>query len=321
QTTGYLSFNLNYGTRGLRADLNGNYVAWLRHDHEGSHIASTALPNRPTSYDPFGNPEDGIGRSYRGELQHQDRIHLRNRDYDPTTATFLTKDPLDGVDGTPTVANAYHYVDNDPLNRQDQLGLRPSDDGDFELPSRLDRMKEQLTNALENYLGALMDPGVWEYCGSGGFDGFISVTLNGCAVDDGDKFAFIGGSGGGVGGYAVAASLGATYSNARSISELEGHSYCFAVNVWVLDGVACAGILPGFIPPDDVLLSLDNFSDEHLNEVFTFYGGLGYSAGGSASVQLVDTELGWTKDYPRFVPRVLPKPTDLVGALTPGPAP
>jgi len=47
--------------------------------------------------------------------------------YDPQTGTFLTKDPLDGVDGQPTVANRYHYVDNDPLNRTDPLGLRPND--------------------------------------------------------------------------------------------------------------------------------------------------------------------------------------------------
>ncbi len=101
-------------------------MAWLRHDHEGSHIASTALPNAPTSYDPFGNPENGIGRSYRGELQYADRIHLRNRDYDPSTGTFLSKDPL-GVgaepEGRPTSANLFAYVGNDPLNFLDPLGL------------------------------------------------------------------------------------------------------------------------------------------------------------------------------------------------------
>ncbi len=31
--------------------------------------------------------------SYRGELQYEDRLHLRNRDYDPSTNTFLTPDP------------------------------------------------------------------------------------------------------------------------------------------------------------------------------------------------------------------------------------
>ncbi|MCP4307437.1 MAG: RHS repeat-associated core domain-containing protein [bacterium] len=67
---------------------------------------------------------DEVG--YRGELQHQDRVHLRNRDYDPTTGTFLTKDPL-GVgaepEGRPTSANLFAYVGNDPLNFVDPLGL------------------------------------------------------------------------------------------------------------------------------------------------------------------------------------------------------
>ena len=29
---------------------------------------------------------------------------------------FLTRDPLDGENGTTTVANPYHYTSNDPLN-------------------------------------------------------------------------------------------------------------------------------------------------------------------------------------------------------------
>jgi len=36
-------------------------------------------------------------------------------------------------DGEPTVANPYHYVDNDPLNKVDPLGLRPEDD-EFDQP-------------------------------------------------------------------------------------------------------------------------------------------------------------------------------------------
>ncbi len=51
--------------------------------------------------------------------------------YDPTTGTFLTRDPLDGVDGTTTVANPYHYVLNDPLNLADPMGLRPSESPKF----------------------------------------------------------------------------------------------------------------------------------------------------------------------------------------------
>ncbi len=38
-----------------------------------------------------------------------------------------SRDPLDGVDGTATVANPYHYADNDPLNKTDPTGMRPTD--------------------------------------------------------------------------------------------------------------------------------------------------------------------------------------------------
>ncbi|MCP4316500.1 MAG: hypothetical protein GY789_10920, partial [Hyphomicrobiales bacterium] len=59
---------------------------------------------------------------------------LRNRDYDPSTGTFLSKDPL-GVgaepEGRPTSANLFAYVGNDPLNYQDPLGLCRMLDGDF----------------------------------------------------------------------------------------------------------------------------------------------------------------------------------------------
>jgi RHS repeat-associated protein len=65
---------------------------------------------------------------YRAELTTRDQlVHLRNRDYDPATGTFLTPDPLDGVAGTTTETNPYHYADNDPLNKTDPLGLRPTD--------------------------------------------------------------------------------------------------------------------------------------------------------------------------------------------------
>ena len=46
-----------------------------------------------------------------------------------------SRDPLDGVDGTPDVANPYAYVSNDPLNQVDPLGLRKQDpDFDPDLP-------------------------------------------------------------------------------------------------------------------------------------------------------------------------------------------
>lgn len=45
-------------------------------------------------------------------------IYLRARYYDPTTARFLTRDPLDA-----TTRSAYGYGGNDPLNQDDPQGL------------------------------------------------------------------------------------------------------------------------------------------------------------------------------------------------------
>jgi RHS repeat-associated protein len=82
--------------------------------------------------DPYGLPDTqpyALGQlGYRGELHTGNLIHLRNRDYDPTTGQFLTKDPLDGVNGTTVVATPYHYTNNNPVNLVDPLGLQPGDD-------------------------------------------------------------------------------------------------------------------------------------------------------------------------------------------------
>jgi hypothetical protein len=47
--------------------------------------------------------------------------------HDPLPGMPWNPDPLDGVDGTTTVANPWHYADNNPLNKVDPLGLRPCD--------------------------------------------------------------------------------------------------------------------------------------------------------------------------------------------------
>jgi RHS repeat-associated protein len=84
-----------------------------------------------TTMDPFGrpsSPQDPNPRlGYRGELHIDGFIHLRARDLDPTLGAFFQPDPLDGINGTPTITNPYHYTDNNPLNKQDPTGMRPAD--------------------------------------------------------------------------------------------------------------------------------------------------------------------------------------------------
>lgn len=117
---------MNYGVR--RLYVNTTTVGWYAYDHHGS-VIDTVNTEAPTSYDPFGVPVGGNGLmfGYRGEVTLNGDVHLRNRDYDPHTGLFLSPDPLEGVPGTPTETNPWHYADNDPVNKVDPLGLRPND--------------------------------------------------------------------------------------------------------------------------------------------------------------------------------------------------
>lgn len=85
-----------------------------------------------TSWDPFGNPIGATAHNktvlgYRGELSTLGETHLRARQYQARTGTFLTLDPLDDVPGTTTSGNRYHYTNNNPLNLTDPTGLRADD--------------------------------------------------------------------------------------------------------------------------------------------------------------------------------------------------
>ncbi len=133
--TDQASYRFDWGN-GLIGLGGGDYTATIvvyGYDHLGSITDQTGedFATDSTLYDPYGNNIGDPGRieSYRGEfpLTYQGDYYLRNRNYDPTTATFTTPDPLDGVDGTPTVNNTYHYADNDPVNKTDPTGLRPTE--------------------------------------------------------------------------------------------------------------------------------------------------------------------------------------------------
>lgn len=132
---GYVPINVVYGRERLNINLDPLFDVfhWFNLDHLGSSIEAPGIDS-PSGYQPYGeaNPPDvfngganAIG--YRAEFTTYGIVHLRNRDYDPHTGTFLTRDPLDGVQGTTTEANAYHYADNDPINKVDPLGLRATD--------------------------------------------------------------------------------------------------------------------------------------------------------------------------------------------------
>jgi RHS repeat-associated protein len=91
-------------------------------DTSGTLIGSIA-------YTPYGTPEHQTGQSsdlgYTGELTDPTTglVYLRARDYDPASAAFLTRDPIET-----TTRDPYGYTAGDPLNHTDPSGLIGLDD-------------------------------------------------------------------------------------------------------------------------------------------------------------------------------------------------
>lgn len=106
-TTGeiqYLSAD-NIGSVRLITDADGNAVGGIDYDPYGQKTLA-------------GSATSAIG--YTGNWTDSDTgyVYLRARDYDPATGQFLTRDPLENL-----TANAYGYVDGNPLQHVDPLGL------------------------------------------------------------------------------------------------------------------------------------------------------------------------------------------------------
>jgi RHS repeat-associated protein len=103
-------------------------VLYYHHDQLGSTRALT--DNHGTvvaawTYDPYGRTVTHTGTAntpllYNGQYQDTEtgNYYLRARYYDPTTAQFLTRDPIEPVTQQP-----YQYANGDPLDVSDPLGL------------------------------------------------------------------------------------------------------------------------------------------------------------------------------------------------------
>ncbi|RPF46827.1 RHS repeat-associated protein [Thermodesulfitimonas autotrophica] len=92
-------------------------------------------------YDPFGLPltggklpganENVLYNPYGFTGEQHDRetgfIYLRARYYDPEVGRFISKDPFPGLLSMPLSQNGYSYVENNPVNFTDPLGLRKQD--------------------------------------------------------------------------------------------------------------------------------------------------------------------------------------------------
>ena len=119
-----------YGPGGqLIEQISGTGTAsYIHHDQQGSTRVITSQAGAVTgtyTYDPYGRTTSHTGTAalpllYDGQYQDSETglYYLRARYYDPATAQFLTRDPLEAITGSP-----YGYVNGDPLDAGDPSGL------------------------------------------------------------------------------------------------------------------------------------------------------------------------------------------------------
>ncbi|HEY8544138.1 MAG TPA: DUF6531 domain-containing protein [Acidimicrobiales bacterium] len=220
-------------------------VEWQPHDWQGS-VVGPAGP--PAAADPWGAAADptGVRLGYRGELELDGLVWLRNRAYDPATRGFLAPDPLGGVPGLPYAAHPYHYGGNDPIGQVDPLGLRPMTEADlaaYREAAADSGLFDHVADAWDATTGWVADN--WEYIAAGalivggvvvmatGFGGPIGAAMIGGALMSGGISAgsqrlltgevnwgqvgvdmLIGGAAGGAGAWASSARFAATWSTA-----------------------------------------------------------------------------------------------------------
>jgi RHS repeat-associated protein len=118
-----------YGPDGAPFEqITGEAVVYLHHDQQGSTrllTNSSGEAKGKYTYTPFGAVEEYAGSAttplgFNGQYRNESTglIYLRARVYDPTTAQFLSVDPLVAETG-----EAYGYVGGDPVNRTDPEGM------------------------------------------------------------------------------------------------------------------------------------------------------------------------------------------------------
>jgi RHS repeat-associated protein len=122
-TTSYV-----YGPDGLPLEqVTATTTTYLHQDNQGStrlQTNTTGAVTATATYNPWGALASHTGTipTLGYESQYTDPetgfLYLRARYYDPATAQFLTRDPLDAM-----TRSAYGYVGNDPLNRSDPSGM------------------------------------------------------------------------------------------------------------------------------------------------------------------------------------------------------
>ncbi len=133
----YTNLYRTSGGRILTLDRTGDADsghAWFTQDALGSTLALTDADGNATQayrYDAYGTITERMGAAdvanpftFTGqELDESTGLyHFHARDYDPTTATWLTRDPYRGTPDDPQSLHRYGYVKGNPVNLWDAWG-------------------------------------------------------------------------------------------------------------------------------------------------------------------------------------------------------
>jgi len=124
------STNYLYGPAGLPLEqISGSTALWYHHDQIGSTrliTNSTGTSQATYTYDPYGGLASNTGsitNPLRFTGQYTDLesgyLYLRARYYDPTTAQFISEDPL-----TRQTPSPFSYAGDDPLDKIDPNGMK-----------------------------------------------------------------------------------------------------------------------------------------------------------------------------------------------------
>jgi len=89
---------------------------------------STGVVGYSANYDPYGNPLEQFGTlpthlGFTGEYTDPSGLlYLRARYANPSTGTFLTRDPFEGYMMRAMSRNGYSYAEGNPVNYRDPSG-------------------------------------------------------------------------------------------------------------------------------------------------------------------------------------------------------
>jgi RHS repeat-associated protein len=162
-TEGATSYVYGPGAKPI-AQITPSGTMWFHRDQLGSTRVLTNSSGQAVatfSYDVHGNLTSKTGSAdtairYAGEYRDSETglIYLRARYYDPVTAQFTSRDPLESI-----TRSAYGYVGNNPVNRVDPLGLDWWDPRDWD---------QDVVGALEDGVGAVAEVADDTWDASGG---------------------------------------------------------------------------------------------------------------------------------------------------------